>query len=279
MTLALAPARAPLADLYAEWMRREPLFAGAAVFFTLLALPLIAAMALDARTLQDVNVWIKPLKFTLSLAVYFGTLAWFAGWMRPGTTARGWYRWYARLAVLSGVLEMVWIIGAASFGVGSHFNTATPLMAAAYSLAGFGAVTLLCAAPIYAATIWRGGAGDLSPVFRASVVWGLALTFLLTLIMAGYLSAQTSHLVGAGAADAGGGAIFGWARQGGDLRPAHFFALHAMHFAPAIGLACLALPAAARRAGLALGLCAYCAFTVYVFAEALAGRPFLHWLA
>ena len=70
--------------------------------------------------------------------------------------------------------------------------------------------------------------------------------------------------------------MFGWARDGGDLRAAHFFALHAMHFVPAFGLVAVWLLAEGKRRTTVLGFTAvYCVFTVYVFVEALIGKPFL----
>ena len=62
----------------------------------------------------------------------------------------------------------------------------------------------------------------------------------------------------------------------GDLRVAHFFATHAMHFLPLAGLGCAALlsPLAARRAvQVAAGLLV--AVTLATFVQALAGLPLL----
>ena len=71
-----------LSTIFVDWFRREPRFAGATIIFALLALPTLVAMQLDDRMYQDIDIWVKPMKFTLSAAVYLGTLAWFAGWMK-----------------------------------------------------------------------------------------------------------------------------------------------------------------------------------------------------
>ena len=68
----------------------------------------------------------------------------------------------------------------------------------------------------------------------------------------------------------------GWARDGGDLRVAHFFATHAMHFIPAFGfIASLLLPASQGRLAVSgfAGLLA--ALVGYAFVKALSGQPFL----
>ena len=73
--------------------------------------------------------------------------------------------------------------------------------------------------------------------------------------------------------DAGGLPLFYWSRQGGDLRVAHFFGLHAMQALPLFALAVRGL-ARARTTVVAFALL-YSAMTVYVFVQAVLGRPFL----
>lgn len=264
-----------LADLWRDWRRSEPVFAGATLACLVACLPVLFAMGVDGRTVADVNVWVKPLKFLLSIASYFAALAWFARWLPEGTTRRPLYRAWAGLLVFCAFAEMVWIAGASAFGVASHFNGTTTLMAVAYSLAGIGAVTLLSGAPVYALLIRRRPGAPADPAFREAVLLGLGLTFPLTLAVAGYLASGSGHLVGGDLSDAQGMALSGWARDGGDLRVAHFFALHALHFIPAFGwLAARTAPGAALPA-VRIFAAGYVALTAWVFIEALAGRPFL----
>ena len=46
--------------------------------FALLTTICAVCALFDDRTFNGVSVWSKPFKFSLSLAVYFATLAWFA---------------------------------------------------------------------------------------------------------------------------------------------------------------------------------------------------------
>ncbi len=276
MTIAVASPAMKLTEVVIQWFRREPRFAGGAIIFAVLALPTLVAMGLDGRLYQGINIWTKPMKFTLSAAVYLGTLAWFAGWMRWETTQSTWYRWFSRIVLLATLLEILWVYGAAANGIGSHYNVGSPLMAAAYTAAGIVVMIMMLAAPVYAWQIGRNQRLKLDAGFRQSVIWGLWLTFGLTVVIASYLASQPNHFVGGNLSDAEGGALFGWARDGGDLRAAHFFSLHAMHFIPAAGLfAAYALTP--KRQTLAVMICAalYTAFTIYVFAEAIMGKPFL----
>ena len=75
--------------------------------------------------------------------------------------------------------------------------------------------------------------------------------------------------------DALGLPIMGWSRDGGDLRVPHFFALHAMHFVPAFGLLSIWLFGRERRWPVVVFAGLYTGAVIFVFLQALAGRPFL----
>jgi hypothetical protein len=281
MTIAYAMSNVDYSprDAFFESFRREPVFAAFALLLAFSVAPTAIAFLVDDRTLNGANVWLKPLKFEVSLALYLATLAWLAGWLPARILSNPWYRAYAVLVVTCIGLEMVWIAGAAAFGVASHFNASTPLMSAAYRLMGVLAVILSSATLVYAILLWRVGDGTLRPAFRLSVVLGLALTFMLTIPIAGYMASGTGHLVAGNGSDAEGLALFGWARNGGDLRVSHFFATHAMQFIPLAGLLAdrLSSPRAGRRA-VVLFAVIYVLVVVYTLVEALQGRPFLPFL-
>jgi hypothetical protein len=262
--------------LTAELFRRHPLFAGAALCLLVLMAPTLVAMALDQRTFLDINVWIKPFKFQLALAIYLMTLAWFAGWLPARIATSRWHRIFSVTVVLAIGAETVWTLGASALGTASHFNNSSPLAIALYATMGVLAVMLTSASLVYGVVILRDRNSRLDPAFRMSVGIGLVATFVLTVAVAGYMSGTDSHFVGGAHSDAGGLSPMGWARDGGDLRVAHFFATHAMHFVPAFGLiASRMLSASSGRmavvtfAGLFVGLVGY------VFIEALSGHAFL----
>jgi hypothetical protein len=260
----------------AELFAREPLYAGAAFCLAALIAPTLLAMALDERTLFDVNVWLKPLRFEIALTVYLATLAWFAGWLPERVIATHWYRSYATCVVFAAAAEMVWIGGAAAFGTTSHFNESSPMLAWTYRLMGVLAVLLTSSALVYGILILRHRNSRLDPAFRLSVGLGLVLTFLLTVAIAGYMANSGGHFVGSRSTIAPGAPLMGWARDRGDLRVAHFFATHAMHFVPVFGfVVSLFLSASAARRAVIAFSAAFVAFVSYTFGEALMGRPFL----
>lgn len=260
-----------LSSLY----RDEPLIMTTATVLALLIIPLAAAGQMDPRMHLDVNIWVKPVKFLIALSIYCATLAFFARWLTPEFRASRLYRWWMIAAVVAMAGEMAWIGGAAALGAGSHFNMATPLMAALYPIMGALATLLTSATAVYAVGIARNRASGLSPVVKESLVAGLALTLPLTLITAGTLASMSGHAVGGTGSDAGGLWIMGWLRDAGDLRVPHFFATHAMHALPLFGLAAM-MVATKRRTYMARTLCLlYVGFVFWTMSEALAGRPFL----
>jgi hypothetical protein len=260
----------------AELFRRHSLFAGAALCMLILMCPTLFAMAMDERTFLGIDVWMKPFKFELALAIYLATLAWFAGWLPERVAASRWHRLFAAAVVIAITAEMTWIIGAAAFGIASHFNDGSPFMIVLYPLMGLLAVFLTSASLVYGFVIWRDRDSRLDPAFRLSVWIGLMATFFLSVAVAGYMSGTGAHFVGGNHSDAEGFPLMGWARDGGDLRVAHFFATHAMHFIPAFGVIA-SHTLQARTAGWAVvgftGL--FVALVGYAFAGALSGQAFL----
>ncbi|MFU8864887.1 MAG: hypothetical protein ACNA7O_13310 [Rhodobacterales bacterium] len=213
----------------------EPRFAALGLLLACSIIPATLALMLDPRLFQAEPVWLKPLKFQLSLAVYLLSLAFFARFLPTAFLARRSYRAFSIMVVLCVLAEMAWIGGAAMVGTASHYNVAHPLMAQIYGLMGLLAVILTSASLVFAIVIWRDPRGLPDPALRLSVVLGLGLTFVLTVIVAGYMASQTGRLVGVPVTGARV-PLMGWSREVGDLRLPHFLATHAMHVLPLAGL-------------------------------------------
>jgi hypothetical protein len=140
---------------------------------------------------------------------------------------------------------------------------------------GVAAVVLTSACATLAWALHRHPAGNVSPAVRTGLVWGLGLTLALTLVTAQTLSGMGSHWIGGTASDAGGLFPFGWSRDGGDLRAAHFLATHAMHAVPLAALACARLFGPAARAPVRFAALAYVGLVALVFGQALRGLPLI----
>lgn len=241
-----------------------------------LSIPLLALTWLDARQLQGVSVWLKPWKFHVSVGVHLLTLAAFGALLPADARNLRRLRRLGAVAVACGLFELAYITGRAAWGLPSHFDVATPFASAMYSVMGLGAVLLTGCAGLLGWWILRERAFQHGQVLQRGVAWGLMLGWLMGTLAGGYLSAQTGHWVGGTLSDAGGSWLFHWSRDGGDLRVAHFFGLHAMQAVPMVAwlAARVGSPVVAQRAWVGFTV-VYVVLTVATFAQALAGRPFL----
>jgi hypothetical protein len=276
MIAAFAPAAAaslsqgPIATLL-ERQRTLTLYAGALLLLALLTGMLQLA---DPRLLGGVNVWVKPTKFLVSVAVFALTSAWFFGYVRAERRSAPAMRRLVAVLIVAGSLELAWIGWQAAQGLPSHFNTGSPFYAAMYALMGLFAILLTGTAPALAWEIARRPAAGVPRDLVTAVVLGLVLTFVLGASLGGYMSAQPGHSVGA---DGGRVPVFGWNRSGGDLRVAHFLSIHAQQAIPLLAFLAGAagLGERARWGVLIGGTGVFVAATLGLFAQAVAGRPLL----
>lgn len=236
--------------------------------FVLLALllPMAVAAALDGRTLRGVDVWIKPMKFALSIALLALTTAWFAGHLpNPVRNARAMDR-IVWLLIGAGTFEFGYIALQAALGEASHYNVHDPLHAAMYAAMGVGALLLNATQPMLAWQLWRHPDPRQPAVLRLAIVVGLVLTFV--------FGAGIGAVLASIQPPAGGPTmpLLGWALGGGDLRPAHFVGIHAEQVLPLAGLAATRLHPPSARAAFWLATLAYAGLFAFLVAGGLS-RP------
>ncbi len=229
---------------------------------------------LETRLVEGVNVWTKPQKFHLSLFVHFMTLGVLAQTVprkiRTGPTLSI----FVYLSVAALLMEMVYIVLQAARGRRSHFNFDTPFEGLMYALMGLGALLLVLVAIVLGVQIWRKGTSKTG--LRMGAAAGLILGALLTIVLAGYMSAvNNGRWIGEHPLAGATVPIFGWSREVGDLRPAHFVAMHMMQTLPLLGW--LAdVNRIGRKGALAIvggGAVVQIILALYLFFQALSGQP------
>jgi hypothetical protein len=248
------------------------------VAMLLASIPTLALTLLDGRQLQGVSIWLKPFKFQLSTGVYLLTLALFMVWLPAAALRTKTARYVIWAAVLSGLFEVGYITWQGSQGLASHYNLSSPFFANMYTLMGIGAVVLASASLMLGILIARSKDFGLPAALKLAVVLGLILTFVIGTGFGGYLSAQRAgHWVGGVLSDSGGLPLVKWSRSGGDLRVAHFFGIHAMHFIPAFALALNLAGISQLRAVRAVWIfaVAFTIFCTWTFIQALQGLAFI----
>ena len=208
----------------------SPLLTRTAIAFTFLFLAVYALTFFDVRLLYGVSVWEKPSKIFLSLAIHMATLAWGIS-LLPAEQQRSRGIRIASLAFLAAaVFEMAFMTYQSSLGEASHFNRSTPFHEMMYGLMGLGALTLTVTTAYLG---WRIRQVGTTPVHFAAG-WSFMVSAVATTAVAGFLASGNSHWIGGDQTDATGLPFFRWSTTGGDLRPAHFVALHLMQVVPLI---------------------------------------------
>lgn len=260
------PGGPSLCQLAAETMARERRLAIYALALFALVIPMALAWGLDARMLRGANVWIKPIKFALSIGLLALTTAWFIGHLPPARRRGPAIDLIVWLVIGTGSLELAYITLQAALGQASHYNVGDAFHGTLYTLMGMGAFALTATQLLLAWQLRRHADTARPPAYRLAVQFGLALSFVLGAGVGMLLSGhQPPH----------GGAtvpLLGWQLDGGDLRPAHFVGIHAAQVLPLVGF-WLAVRAPARApSGVWLATAAYTVMFAATVAWGLHGR-------
>ncbi|TGL85597.1 hypothetical protein EHQ68_16800 [Leptospira congkakensis] len=216
--------------------RKQPLFWNGMVMAAL-TVTIIPLLFLDSRTLLGTNVWIKPLKFTLSVGLYSLTTVWVMF-----TFLKDWkhqHKIQMVLTITSGI-EIVLITLQAARGESSHFNITTTWNQIVFSVMGT-SISIF-----WVFHLWMGyqifRTDSIFKSVKESLVWGLGIAGF-AMIIAFFMTSprpeqmesmkqgifQTSGSHSFGVGDPGKGiTFFGWSTKLGDMRVPHFFGMHVM---------------------------------------------------
>lgn len=198
-------------------------------------------LAIDPRTLDGVPVWLKPLKFAVSNALFAFTLAWMLAFLddRPRLARRA--GWGVALVL---ALENVLITLQAVRGVHSHFNATSHFDAAVVTMMGAAIIAAMGLAVSVARALFQMPSADARlPAARlglAIAILGASIGGLMGVPTRAQLSGiRDGAVLGGhtvGGSDGGAGLPFThWSASHGDLRVPHFVGLHAMQVLPVLG--------------------------------------------
>jgi hypothetical protein len=256
-----------------ELRRRNPLLFDLGVAHIALLLIMLVIAPFDGRQVLGINRWIKPMKFAASIAIYLMTMGWilYELPLRENVIRR--VNW-AIAATL--VIEIVLITMQAARGVTSHFNKTTPFDIAVFAVMGAAIAFNILVAAYVALKFWRTDAQIPAPY-----LWGIriGLTIFVLASLEGF--AMVSHSAhGVGVLDGGAGLpVVNWSTEGGDLRVAHFFGMHALQVLPLVGYLlssrrAASLTRSAVRWVQAVGV-VYALLALLLFLWAMSGRPLI----
>lgn len=228
---------------------------------------------IDDRTLMGVNVWIKPLKFLISNAIYIGTFG-FLITLYPYTQRKK--------NLLNGIvawtllIEAVLIVCQALRGVQSHYNMSSPFDGLVFAAMGiFVGINVLIMVLFIFDTI------RLKLKTPKVIQWAILIGWIILLFgswVGGQMISQMSHNIGV--EDGGPGLpLVNWSTIAGDLRVAHFFGLHGLQVIPIFAFFVLNKWKTTTRTQIIVvtifGL-AYALWIGYIFYQAKQGIPFIN---
>lgn len=232
-----------------------------AAIHALIAIACALWLRVDAAPILGVHPAVKPLKFAVSIALFLAAMAYLLPALSIGETTRSLLAW-ALIGALA--LEMLVIGLQALRGQRSHFNADAPLVVA-LMFVGIGVLIVAMIAISIAAIRPM----QLDPLLAWA--WRAALAcFALVIASGAAMGARAAHTVG-GADGGPGRPITNWSTAHGDLRIAHFVALHALQFLPLSALVLRRVPFGG--AVLALLVAGIIGATAWTMVGALAGRP------
>jgi hypothetical protein len=182
----------------------------------------------DARTLREVGIWVKPMKFMAATALFAWTTVWVAELANSACTHGHAYMGIATLLVVTSFFEVAYITYQASQGAASHYNTSDSWHAFMFGLMAIAAVGLTASQGWLAWEIWQARGTSPLSVTTWGVIVGLILTFILSTI-SGFTLGGSQPPTGSGLP------IVGWHLYK-DIRPSHFLGVHAQQLIPLWGI-------------------------------------------
>lgn len=222
--------------------------------------------------LGGADFWSRLVKFEVSLALHFFTLAMVIQTLNGAWRGSLLLAAMAAVAAAAGLGEALWmmLLGAIAFAP-------TPeLVRFTYGLMGAGAAAITGSAFLVGLAVALDRRSRATSALRLAVVIGLMGGAVLTLVVALALGERgTSHV---GIHPRGGPVVpfLGWSLVVGDLRTPNFFALHGMQAVPLWGW--LVTRRFSGRAAITLvvaGAVAWTGLTLFLLQRALSGMPVL----
>lgn len=246
--------------------QRSLMIAGIVSFLGFAVLAVVSLF--DATEVSGINRWIKPMKFFVSIAVFVWTTAVYLYLLKGFEKAEKFISW-GMIAIF--FIEMFVIVLQAARGTTSHFNIRTLLDANLFAIMGI-AIFLNTLLTGYLLYLYFKAEIELPE----SIIWGMRLgliLFLLSSFEGAYMSQHFSHSVGV--ADGGKGLPFvNWSTEGGDLRVAHFFGMHAYQAVPLFAYMIEKCKINSPQLWTFVFSFFYFAVFSFVFIQAVLGKPF-----
>ena len=219
-----------LKHVFSTVKKHSPILYWIVIAHFIFAIGCLAASLIDDRTLMGISVWIKPLKFLISGAIYILTLG-FLITLYPFSKRKK--NLLNNIVSWSFLIEIGLIIYQGSRGVQSHYNRSNSFDSLIYTAMG-----ILIAINVLIMALFIFDTIRLKLKTPKLLQWAILLGWLILFfgsLVGGLMISKMSHNIGI--EDGGPGLpLVNWSTIAGDLRVAHFFGLHGLQIIPIFGL-------------------------------------------
>ncbi|MEP2772007.1 MAG: hypothetical protein ABJH05_07645 [Fulvivirga sp.] len=257
---------------YKCWQTNKILSVGILIHLALLLIVLII-LPYDGRQLMGESVWIKSIKFCLSIVLFLASSIFILKYAN--------YKWQS-IKIISWVLlscmlfEIACILLQSARAEKSHFNNTDPLGMMLFPLMGTAITIILVIYIVLCVRYFIYPSKALSTLMLWSVRVGLVI-FVFSGVTGFMMASIGRHTIGG--VDGGPGWFFtNWSTVAGDLRVAHFMSIHAIQIFPLLGLLLINVSWSTvikKTVLIMIGLF-YTLFNVLAFIQALQGRPLIY---
>ena len=213
---------------------------------------------------------IKPLNFSMSMAMYLATIVVLLDYLRVSMWLKKVIGWGVSICILIGI---TCITMQAARGTTSHFNNSTPFDSTITSLMDI-VDPLNSVFVLFLLIFALQSKYNVSRSSQLGIVFGILL-FLAGSVIGGVMVAHGQSVVGV-APGGPGLPVVNWSTTGGDFRVSHFLGIHALQILPIAGWIIgqmEGLPRRAKPTAVVAVSAGYVSLMGFVFLQALNGVP------
>lgn len=212
-----------------ELKQRNPLLFWFGLFNILVGIICLVLMQTDGLQVLNVNRWLKPMKFYLSVGIMILTMGWLLYYLDDLKKIKRFSWWL----VITMFFENGLILLQAIRGTTSHFNTKAVFDNVTFSLMGIFILIFTIVCIRICISFFRQKQFAISDAYLWGIRLGL-LFFILFSLEGGIMLSLMKHTVGS--SDGSPGLpLMNWSKEYGDLRIAHFAGIHSLQVLPLIG--------------------------------------------
>ena len=230
----------------------------------------LIAILFDNRTLLGESVWLKPIKFAISIPIYCITIALLLKVYPYSFKIK---QWLSRIIGWVLILEIPLVMLQAARGVRSHFNSTTAFDGMVFGSMGILILinTLVLFYMMFTAFFKK---LDTTVMMQRAIQIGW-LGMIVSIIAGQIMIGNMAHSVGV--PDGGAGIpVTHWSTEGGDWRAVHFLGMHGIQIFPLFAYFAGKYQWKYGQWLIGISGIAYLAFIGLIFIRTQAGIPFLN---